>query len=115
MVYHGIDAQDMVDRGQQVVSEAWGELLVKSFQLLQMLKFLDFVNLLKNHYRIINTVKRNVSGSNDNIDIGGDNVVSIEIVLRQIILLVNVQTIDHINNDFFQMLWWLIKCDGLFV
>ena len=87
------------------MSEARGELLVKSFQLLQMLKFLDFVNLFKNYNRIINAVKRNVSGSNDNIDVGGDNVVSIEIVLGQIILLVNVKTIDHINDDFFQVLW----------
>ena len=87
------------------MSEARGELLVKSFQLLQMLKFLDFVNLFKNYNRIINAVKRNVSGSNDNIDVGGDNVVSIKIVLRQIILLVNVKTVDHINDNFLQVLW----------
>ena len=95
----------MVYRGQHVVSEARGELLVKSFQLLQMLEFLDFVNLLKNHNRIINAIKRNVSGSNDDIDVGRYNIVSIEIVLSEIILLVNIETIDYINNDFFQVLW----------
>jgi hypothetical protein len=49
VVYHGIDAQDMVDRGQKVMSKTRGKLLVKSFKLLQVLELLDFVNLLKNH------------------------------------------------------------------
>ena len=105
----------MVHGGQKVMSKAWGELLVESLQLLQVLKLLDFVYLLENDNRIVNPVERNVSGGDHYVNIGAYNVIPVEIVLCEVILLINIETVNHINDNILQGLWSFVKGDRLFV
>ena len=101
----------MVDRGEEIMGKTRCKLLIESLQLLQVLELLDLVDLLKGHNRVIHSIKWNISGGYNNVNIGANNVVSIQIVLVKIVLLIYIESIDDINNDLFQWFGCFVQCD----